>query len=88
MDFWQYDVLPPHERVPIQAFPSGCVALRFNLRSDHLEPVLYGPSLRAEMTSVFWSDELAFGAALQLPAARDVLRCDVVEPRHVKGRAI
>jgi AraC-like DNA-binding protein len=78
-DFWQYDVLPPHELVRIQVFPSGCVVLRFNLGVDAVESVLYGPSLRPDMKSVFVRGVPAFGAALRLEGARALIGCDIGE---------
>lgn len=78
-DFWQYDVLPPHELVRIQVFPSGCVVLRFNLAASAAESVLYGPSLRPDMKSVFARGIPAFGAALQLEGARALIGCDIGE---------
>jgi AraC-like DNA-binding protein len=78
-DFWQYDVLPPHQLVPIQVFPSGCVVLRFNLYAAAVESVIYGPSLRPDMKSVFVSGVPAFGAALRLEGARALIHCDIAE---------
>jgi AraC-like DNA-binding protein len=78
-DFWQYDVLPPHVLVRIQVFPSGCVVLRFNLAPREVEPVIYGPSLRSDMKSVFVRGICAFGAALTLEGGRALVGCDVRE---------
>jgi AraC-like DNA-binding protein len=78
-DFWQYDVLPPHVLVRIQVFPSGCVVLRFNLAATEAEPIIYGPSLRSDMKSVFVRGIAAFGAALTLQGARALVGCDVRE---------
>ena len=78
-DFWQYDVLAPHPFVRIQVFPSGCVVLRFNLSATRVEPILYGPSLRSDMKSVFVRGESAFGAALRLEGARALITCDLAE---------
>ncbi|MDD9965087.1 MAG: helix-turn-helix domain-containing protein, partial [Myxococcales bacterium] len=79
MDFWQYDVREPLDIVRIQVFPSGCVVLRFNLDPHGAEAIVYGPSLRPTMRSIFVGGVSAFGAALRLEAARDILRCDVAE---------
>ena len=78
-DFWQYDVLPPHALVRIQVFPSGCVVLRFNLAATGVEPVIYGPSLRPDMKSVFVRGVSAFGAALRFEGARALIACDIAE---------
>jgi AraC-like DNA-binding protein len=74
-----YDVLPPHELVRIQVFPSGCVVVRFNLAATVVESVLYGPSLRPDMKSVFARGIPAFGAALRLEGARALIGCDISE---------
>lgn len=78
-DFWQYDVLPPHVLARIQVFPSGCVVLRFNLAASEVESIIYGPSLRSDMKSVFVRGIPAFGAALTLHGARALVGCDVHE---------
>jgi AraC-like DNA-binding protein len=78
-DFWQYDVLPPHDIVPIQVFPSGCVVLRFNISTASVQPILYGPSLRPDMKSVFVRRASAFGVALRIEGARALIGCDIAE---------
>ena len=78
-DFWQYDVRPQHPHVRIQVFPSGCVVLRFNITDNHAEPILYGPSLRANAKSIFTRGISAFGVALQLERAQSLIHCDISE---------
>jgi len=78
-EFWQYDVLPGFALVPIQVFPSGCVVLRFDVRPDGVDSILYPPSSSPEMKSVFRRGVSVFGAALRVGRACPVLGCGIPE---------
>ena len=84
MDFWQYEVDPALDYIPIQVFPSGCVVLRFNIRPDHVESVLYGPSLRNSMKGVFYHDWSIFGIALRPERAYQLLGLSLYELRNIR----
>lgn len=83
-EFWQYDVDPGEDFVPIQVFPSGCISLRFNLRPDGTESVLYGPCLSNAMKGLFFSDWIIFGAALYPDRAYHLLGIAVQELRDLR----
>jgi len=74
MDFWQYDVREGYAVAPTQVFPSACVVVRFNISAEAVEPIVYGPSLRSDMKSVFRSGVSAFGFALKVGWAAPLLR--------------
>ena len=84
MDFWQYEVQPEFDYIPVQVFPSGCVVLRFNLRPDHVESVLYGPSLNNDMRGLFYHDWAIFGVALHPHTAYHLLGLSVHELRDLR----
>jgi len=84
MDFWQYEVDPTLDHIPVQVFPSGCVVLRFNIRPDHVESVLYGPSLRNNMKGVFYHDWSIFGVALRPERAYQLLGVSLHELRNIR----
>ncbi len=84
MDFWQYEVDPSLDYIPIQVFPSGCVALRFNIRPDHVESVLYGPSLRNNMKGLFYHDWSIFGLSIYPDRAYSLLGLALHELRDVR----
>lgn len=84
MDFWQYEVDPALDYIPVQVFPSGCVVLRFNIRPDHVESVLYGPSLRNNMKGVFYHDWSIFGVALRPERAYQLLGLSLHELRNIR----
>jgi len=84
MDFWQYEVDPALDYIPVQVFPSGCVVLRFNVRPDHVESVLYGPSLRNNMKGIFYHDWQIFGVALQPERAYQLLGLSLHELRNIR----
>lgn len=81
LEFWQYDVAPEQEYLPIQVFPSGCVVLRFNIRAEGVEPILYGPSLRNDMKGIFYHDWVIFGVALRADRACQFLGLSLAEFR-------
>ncbi len=64
MEFWEYKVDPRLPYVPVQVFPNGCLSIRFNIKPQEVEPVLYGPSTCNNMKGLFYSDWTIFGAAL------------------------
>lgn len=80
-DFWQYDVRAPHPTSRIQVFPSGCVVVRFDIGPGEVRPVVYGPSVRPDMQSVFVAGTSAFGVALRLERAPSLIGCDISELR-------
>jgi len=84
MDFWQYEVDRTLDYIPIQVFPSGCVAIRFNIRPDHVESVLYGPSLRNNMKGLFYHDWAIFGLSLYPDRAYSLLGLSLHELRDVR----
>lgn len=81
MDFWQYNVDPRLDYIPVQVFPSGCVVIRFNIRPDHVESVLYGPSLNNNMRGLFYHDWAIFGVALYPERAYHLLGLSLHELR-------
>lgn len=84
MEFWQYEVDPALDYIPVQVFPSGCVAVRFNIRPDHVESVLYGPSLRNNMKGLFYHDWQIFGFSLYPDRAYHLLGLSLHELRDVR----
>ena len=84
MDFWQYDVNPANDYIPIQVYPSGCLVIRFNIRPDHVESVLYGPSMRNSMRGLFYHDWVIFGVALHPQAAYHLLGISLDELRDMR----
>ena len=84
MDLWQYEVDPALDYVPVQVFPSGCVVLRFNLRPDHVESVLYGPSLRNNMKGLFYHDWGIVGLSIYPDRAYSLLGLSLHELRDIR----
>lgn len=87
MEFWQYEVAPDVDAVPIQVFPNGCVSMRFNIRPHgplRVEPVLYGPSLHNNMHGWFFSEWGIFGVALNANRAYHLLGLSLHELRDLR----
>lgn len=83
-EFYQYDVDPAEDYVPIQVFPNGCLSLRFNLRPDGTDSVLYGPCLSNRMKGLFYHEWVIFGAALYPERAYNLLGIAVHELRDLR----
>lgn len=84
IEFWEYDVDPKLDYVPIQVFPSGCVVLRFNVTSQGVEPVLYAPSLNNNMKGLFFHEWIIFGVALRPNMAYQLLGISLHELRDMR----
>tara|TARA_Y100001933_G_scaffold236204_1_gene257962 strand:- start:1347 stop:2270 length:924 start_codon:yes stop_codon:yes gene_type:complete len=80
-EFWQYQVHPHTDYVPVQVFPSGCVTLRFNLCPHSVESFLYGPSLSGRLKGVFYPETLVFGGAFYPERAYHLLGMAAQEVR-------
>lgn len=79
LEFWEYEVDPAVGYLPMQIYPNGCVLLRFNITSLGVEPLIYGPSLRNSMKSLFLPDWIIFGAALRPNMAYHLLGLSLSE---------
>jgi len=79
LEFWEYDVSPAVDYLPMQIYPNGCVLLRFNVTALGVEPVIYGPSLRNAMKSLFLPEWTIFGAALRPNMAYHLLGLSLSE---------
>ena len=79
LEFWEYDVDPAVDYLPMQIYPNGCVLLRFNVTALGVEPVIYGPSLRNAMKSLFLPEWTIFGAALRSNMAYHLLGLSLSE---------
>lgn len=84
MDFWEYKVDAKLDYMPVQVFPSGCLVMRFNIRPDHVESVLYGPSLRNNMKGLFYHDWTIFGVAIHPQRAYHLLGLSLSELRDLR----
>lgn len=83
-EFCQYDVDPAEDYVPVQVYPNGCLSLRFNLRPDGIESVLYGPCISNRMTGYFFHEWVIFSAALYPQRAYHLLGIAVQELRDLR----
>ncbi|MEQ8992771.1 MAG: helix-turn-helix domain-containing protein [Pseudomonadales bacterium] len=83
-EFCQYDVDPSEDYVPVQVYPNGCLSLRFNVRPDGVESVLYGPCLSNRMTGFFFHEWVIFSAALYPQRAYHLLGISVQELRDLR----
>lgn len=83
-EFCQYDVDPAEDYVPVQVYPNGCLSLRFNVRPDGVESVLYGPCLSNRMTGLFFHEWVIFSAALYPQRAYNLLGIAVQELRDLR----
>lgn len=84
MDFWEYKVDSKLDYIPVQVFPSGCLVMRFNIRPDHVESVLYGPSLKNNMKGLFYHDWTIFGVAIHPERAYHLLALSLYELRDLR----
>jgi AraC-like DNA-binding protein len=82
IEFWQHEIRPPHAYVAGQAFPSGCVTLRFDITHARVDALVYGPSLWAHNLGAFFAGVTSFGVRLRLGAARSLFRTDLDEIRE------
>lgn len=84
IEFWEYEVDPSDDYVPVQVFPSGCVLLRFNVTPHGVESVLYGPSLNNDMKGLFFHEWVIFGAAVRPDMAYHLLGLSLHELRDLR----
>ncbi|MEM7020912.1 MAG: helix-turn-helix transcriptional regulator [Pseudomonadota bacterium] len=84
IEFWEYELAPGLDSVPVQVFPSGCLSMRFNINSMGVEPVLYGPSLRSKMRGWFYHDWTICGAALHPQKGYHLLGLSLSELQNLR----
>ncbi len=84
MEFWEYAVNPELPFAPVQVFPNGCVSIRFTIKSDEVEPILYGPSICNNMKGLFFSDWIIFGVALWPHRSYQLLGLSIHEVRDLR----
>ncbi len=84
MEFWEYQVDPTIAYVPVQVFPNGCVSIRFNIKPEEVEPILYGPSICNNMKGLFFRDWTIFGVALWPYRSYQLLGLSLEEVRDLR----
>lgn len=84
MEFWEYSVDPTLDYAPVQVFPNACLSIRFNIKPDGVEAILYGPSVLNNMKGLFYSDWVIFGAALWPARSYQLLGLPVHEIRDLR----
>ncbi len=83
-EFWQYTVSPALDYLPMQVYPSGCVTLRFNIVSQSVDALIYGPSTCNQMKAIFFQEWIVFGATLRPDRAYHLLGLTVAELRDLR----
>lgn len=84
LEFWEYVINPIADAVPTQIFPNGCMSLRFNIRPDHVESILYGPSTSPNMKGWLYSEWRIVGAVLHPERAYQLLGLSAHEFRDLR----
>lgn len=84
LEFWEYKINPLASAVPTQIFPNGCVSIRFNVRKEGVESILYGPSTNRNMKGWLFSEWIVVGAVIRPERAYHLLGLSAHEFRDLR----